>query len=345
MKRIEIKMPDLSTTGGDILIVNWIAKKGDTVAIGQPIVTIETDKATMDVESVVSGALQEICVAEGLRANVGDTIAVIFSESVTEDSPVELAKVEVVEPQQAKSVVAIHKSKGSGSIFARNKAASGKIPSTSSLNAIGQVVAARMLQSKQTIPHFYLTRQVNAGSVISCREGHKPEKIVWDAFFVKAIAESLKKFERLTYSFVNNALVKKDTASIGIAVDIEDDLYVIAVREPLAKSISVISKEILEKVEAIRKGDPSAKKMEACLMTVTNLGSADVSSFTAIVNPPEAAILAVGKISPMPIVENGQVVVGNCVNLTLSVDHRIANGKYAANFLGAVVERLESIWD
>ena len=158
-----------------------------------------------------------------------------------------------------------------------------------------------------------------------------------------AVSRVFKQFGRMCCHIENNQLVRQSTEAIGIAVSVEQDLYVVAVDNPASKSVEQISEEILSQVEQIRQGNPKAKKIRPANITITNLGSANVEVFTAIVNPPEASILAIGKVKPQAVVQDGKVIVQNRVSVVLSVDHRVANGKYAADFLSVIVEELEKV--
>jgi pyruvate dehydrogenase E2 component (dihydrolipoamide acetyltransferase) len=206
-----------------------------------------------------------------------------------------------------------------------------------------RVVAQRMQESKQSIPHFYLQTSANAEGMVACRAAAPGEKLAWDAFFVSAVGKALKSFKRMCSSLVNGQLVAQGVDAVGVAVDLDNDLYVIQIVNPAAKSVEHISAEIRTQVQRLRDGDPEAKKVRPSNITISNLGASGVESFTAIVNPPEAAILAVGKVAPQVVPINGQVAIQNRVALTLSVDHRIVNGRYAADFLAKVVSELEAI--
>jgi pyruvate dehydrogenase E2 component (dihydrolipoamide acetyltransferase) len=143
--------------------------------------------------------------------------------------------------------------------------------------------------------------------------------------------------------FENDRLVPAASDAVGVAVDHNGELYVIALTSPATKSPEQISDEIRATVDRLRAGEPDARRLHPAAMTVTNLGAANVETFTAIVNPPEAAILAIGKVAPAAVVQDGKVVPQHRVSLTLSVDHRVVNGKYAAEFLGAIVQELETL--
>ena len=209
---------------------------------------------------------------------------------------------------------------------------------------VAQRVAARRLQeSKQTIPHFYLQTSFNAAAMIARRQAAEPAKLAWDAFFVLAVAKAIAKFDRFRCRLDGERLVPIDTDAIGVAMDHENELYVVPVASPAAKTVEQISDEIRQSVERLRRGDREARRIRPALMTVTNLGVCDVESFIPVINPPEAAILGVGRVRPTPVVhEDGEIGVEQRGTLTLSVDHRVASGKYAGGFLAAIVKELES---
>jgi pyruvate dehydrogenase E2 component (dihydrolipoamide acetyltransferase) len=210
------------------------------------------------------------------------------------------------------------------------------------MTAAQRVTAQRMAESKQSIPHYYLQTSANAEPMLAQRSAHG-EKLAWDAFFVYAAGKALKKYERMRRSFVDGQLVPQDVDAVGVAVDLDGDLYVVRAANPAQKTPEEISTEIRAWVQRLRDGDPEARKLGRANLTISNLGATGIEAFTAVINPPEAAILAVGKVGPVVAVVDGQAVVQNRVSLTLSVDHRVVNGRYAAEFLQAIVNELESL--
>ncbi|MBI1830799.1 MAG: 2-oxo acid dehydrogenase subunit E2, partial [Planctomycetes bacterium] len=210
------------------------------------------------------------------------------------------------------------------------------------LSPIQRTVGRRMQTSKQTIPHFYLQASANAEPMIVRRKAVAPKKLVWEALFVCAASNALKQFERMCGRLEEGDLVVPETDAVGVAVDVQGDLYVVGVAAPRSKTPEQISDEIRAAVRRLEAGDLEARAIHPTNLTITNLGASNVESFAAIINPPEAAILAIGKIAPAAVVQEGQVVIQNRVSLTLSVDHRIVNGKYAADFLSAIIREVEA---
>jgi pyruvate dehydrogenase E2 component (dihydrolipoamide acetyltransferase) len=327
----EMKMPDLATTGSPVRVLAWRKQPGDAIKAGEILLEIETDKAAMEVEATVSGTLLAQRIAPGAEALAGDVIADIGLAGETPAAP----------PPRG--------------LFARNRAAAAvpapaRTPAPTPAPAANgiplspaQRTAARRLQeSKQAVPHFYLETSANAAAMIARRTAALPEKLAWDAFFVRASARALQRFERLAFRFADDRLVPLDADSLGVAVDLDGELFVVPVAAPATKSVEAISREIRAATEALRTGAPEARRLQPGRMTISNLGGTGVTGFTAIINPPEAAILAIGRIHPVVVPKGAGFVVEQRVNLTLSVDHRVVNGRYAADFLSAIVQELES---
>jgi pyruvate dehydrogenase E2 component (dihydrolipoamide acetyltransferase) len=342
-----IKMPDLATTGSAVRILRWLVKPGEAVTRGQPLLEVETDKAAMEVESIVTGTLVSTHFAEGDEVSAGAVMAVVNAAAAPAPAPVR-----VPAPAQAVATASAPPKTAAGptGMFARNRAkAAAPTPPTPAAGAPrptlrpAQLVAARRLQqSKQTIPHFYLQLSANAGSMLAQRQAALPEKPAWDAFFVRAVAVALKQYDRFGYRLENDSLVPQNSDAIGVAVDVADDLRVIYIAQAATKTVAQISAEIRSAADRLHRGEPLPQSAQSGgAVTVTNLGGTGVEIFSAIINPPEAAILAIGAIAPQLVPVDGQAVVQHRVQLTLSADHRVVNGKYAAGFLAAIVREIE----
>ncbi len=347
---IEMKMPDLGTASDEIKVVEWLIEIGQQVKRGQPLLVVETDKSTMEVESFAAGELKEIRVPVGESVASGDVIAIIeAADSAKTPEKKQVTKPEIESDAIAKSAIrpAGSPKADGGGMFARNRKGApqsdaGKQGIGVSATAAQRVMANRMQKSKQTVPHFYLQTSVNAEPMIARRETASGGKIAWDAFFVYAIGKALLKFDRMGCRYENEQLVPQSADAVGVAVDVEGELFVVAVADPASKTPEQISDQLRMKVKQIHSGTPEAKRICPAKMTVTNLGMSNVESFTAIVNPPESAILAVGKVARVPVVtDGGELTAQNRVSITLSVDHRVVNGKYAAAFLNEIVKQLE----
>lgn len=341
-----IKMPDLATTDSDIKLIRWLVEPGQSVKRGQPLVEIETDKATSEVESIATGVLKEVRALPEDLVSVGQVIAV-FEVATSPDSTQTVCPTPIPSLATKPSVsTPAGLPFQTGGIFARNRASAAQRAAAEApvavLSPIQQTVGRRMQSSKQTVPHFYLQASANAGPMMARRKAAEPKKLVWDALFVCAVSNALKQFERMRWRLEEDELVVPETDAVGVAVDVQGDLYVVGIAAPRSKTPEQISDEIRAAVRRLEEGDLEARAIHPTNLTITNLGASKVESFAAIINAPEAAILAIGKIAPTVVVQEGQVVIQNRVSLTLSVDHRIVNGKYAADFLSAIIREIEA---
>ncbi len=347
----EMKMPDLATTGSEIRLIRWIASAGDRVKRGQPLLEVETDKATMEVESTVDGVLVATVAAVDQLIAAGQVIAkleVAGSNSATATTAPPSAT-----PVAASATAPVARAPAAGKpsgMFARNRAATGtdKAPAAPAasvgiaLSPAHRTAARRLQESKQTVPHFYLQTSFNAKGIIARRKEAGARNVAWDAFFVHAVAKAMKRFDRMAMRLDGDRLVPGPSDSIGVAVDANGDLFVVPVSDPAGRSPEAISDDIRALAERLRAGDPSARRLPQVAMTITNLGSCNVESFIPIINPPEAAILGIGKVMPTCVARDTRIAIEPRAALTLAVDHRVVNGKYAGDFLGAIVAELES---
>jgi pyruvate dehydrogenase E2 component (dihydrolipoamide acetyltransferase) len=357
----ELKMPDLSTNDSDVRIVRWLVDPGERIERGQPLLEVETDKATMEVESPVSGVLQEVRSPANDAVGVGHVIAVLEVQDATAATPSSPPAVPNGVPLLRRSSDEAAPIRGTASrqaaapaaaagMFARNRAAAaGKTPPKPAARAIPltlpqRVAGKRLQESKQTIPHFYLQTSVNAVAMIARRKAAEPVKLAWDAFFVQAVAKAIARFERFGCRLENARLMPAVTDAIGVAIDVENELFVVPIASPAAKTVEQISGEIRCGVEQLREDSADAKKIRPALITITNLGVANVEQFIPVINPPEPAILGIGRVMPTPVArDDGSLGVEQRCTLTLCVDHRVCSGRYAARFLDAIVKELESL--
>jgi pyruvate/2-oxoglutarate dehydrogenase complex dihydrolipoamide acyltransferase (E2) component len=345
---VAMKMPDLATTGSPIKVVRWLVDVGHHIERGGALLEIETDKAVMVVESVVTGRLRSIAAgaAAGEEVSAGQTIAMFETEraAAPSDADPTVASIPEVPARLPSVVVESSGIPGRKSFFARNREARRRNRGLAVPLTVPQRVVARVTQeSKQTIPHFYLQTSACAERIAARRTAAAGKTLAWDAFFVHAAGKALRKFDRFCHRFETDRLLPQDIDAVGLAIDLDDELFTLAIERPAAKTPEQISAEIEHGVARLRAGDPAARLSARANLTVTNLGGWGVESFAAVINPPESAILAVGKIMPVATIVEGQVALRKRVNLTLSADHRVVSGKYAARFLGAIVQELESL--
>jgi len=348
---VTMRMPDLATTGSAVKVVRWLIEVGRPVRRGEPLLEVETDKAVMDVESVVTGTLASVSVQPGDEVAVGQVIARFDAAEGTASAPapaVEAVTAAARSTQKPTSAAPRREAESSSarvSFFARNRAArrGGQRPVESiPLGVAAKTLARRMRESKQNVPHFYL--QVTADAApMAARRAASGRSLAWDAFFVHAAGKALEQYPRMCYRFEDDRLVAQKADAVNVAVDLDDGLFSVAVERPARRTPEEISDAIRAGVERLKSGDPRARMTPRGDLTVSNLGGTGVDAFAAIINPPESAVLAVGRVRDEAVVVDGRVAVGSRVTLTLSVDHRVVNGKYAAGFLKAIVAELEAL--
>ncbi len=339
----EVKMPDLSTTAAEVKVVKWLVEVGQQVARGEALLEVETDKATVEVESVTAGQLKKTCAQPGDDVPAGQTIAILETEGESAKSAPAPASESSPAPKAPEVSPASEAPKKAGGMFAKNRQqAPAAKENTISLSVAQRKTAERLTQSKQTIPHFYIQASVNADNLVAKRKAAS-KKIAWDAFFVHAIGKALTKFDHMCYRFEEDKIVRQSSDAVGVAIDIENNLYVIPITDSESKNPEQISDEIYAAVEQLKNGDPKAASVRPGAITLTNLGISGVDAFLPIISPPEASILGIGKIAPKPVAVEGQVAIQNSVSLTLSVDHRVVSGRYAADFLKEIIQNLESL--
>ncbi len=412
-----IYMPKLSDTMTEGVVAEWHKKIGDTVANGELIAEIETDKATMEFESFYDGVLLHIGVEKSKAAPVNSILAIIgqagedisglLSQQATNAAVTETPVVETVVPVEAPVVASpverpaavapvapvttnsapvtsdgrvfasplakklaeekginIHQVHGTGDggrIVKRDvdhfvpytPASTTNFSATSSMeesytdetvSQMRKVIARRLAESKFTAPHFYLTVEVNMENAIAARKVLNAQdgvKVSFNDMVVKAVAMSLKKHPAINSSWLGDVIRRNHHVHIGVAVAVEDGLLVPVVRFADTKGLAQIGEEVKSFAQKAKDKKLQPSDWEGNTFTISNLGMFGIDSFTAIVNPPDSCILAVGGISEVPVVKNGQVVPGNIMKLTLSCDHRVVDGASGASFLQTLKGYLE----
>ena len=209
-----------------------------------------------------------------------------------------------------------------------------------------QTIAKRMVASKQTVPHFYVTSEIEMSEAMALRAKlnalvDEAGKISVNDMVLKAAATALTHFPGINASFGENVIVRHGTVNMGIAVALEQGLITVVIADADRKPLAQIAREAKDIVNRAKNGKARPEEMQGSTFTVSNLGMFDVAEFIAIVNPPEAAILAVGSVRDVPVVKNGQVVPGKTMKVTISADHRVTDGAEAAKFLQEVKQNLE----
>ena len=396
-------------------VARWLKKEGDTVREGEPIAEVDTEKATVEIQSFATGVLQKIVVPAGQNVPVGTTIAIVGApgEAITvsaaptpvataasasapapvaeqktqsstdgdwiKASPVarRIAEVEGVNLAQVtgtgpngriiqRDVEAFLARRPSGApapiapVVPRVPVApapapapmpSAPTPSTGGqevvLTRLRQAIARRMTESKQTAPHFYITFDINMTNAMQVREqlnnlSTPEEKLSVNDLIVAAVARNLKKWRNLNASFRGDKLELHNDINIGVAVAIEDGLITPVLHNADKKSLKELARDTKLLVERTRTNKMRSDDMTGGTFTVSNLGMYGVEEFSAIIVTPEAAILAVGAVTKKPIVVGDQIQVAQMMKATISVDHRVADGAQAAQFMRDLKALLEN---
>lgn len=213
------------------------------------------------------------------------------------------------------------------------------------MSRLRQTIARRMAQSKGPVPHFYVTSEIDMSAASELRaqlNATGDVKITVNDLIVKAAAIALKKFPVLNASFAEDSLDYHDYIHVSIAVSTDNGLLAPAVTDVDKKSLGTISAEAKELIGRTRAGKATLEELQRGTFTVSNLGMYPVDSFVAIINPPQAAIVAVGAASEQPVVRNGQIVIGQVMKATISVDHRVSDGAVAAEYMQELKRLLEN---
>jgi len=212
------------------------------------------------------------------------------------------------------------------------------------VNQMRKTIARRLAESKFTAPHFYLKLSVDMGAAVEARKAINAEegvKVSFNDMVVKAVSLALKKHPAVNSAWMDTHIRTNDHVHIGVAVAVEDGLLVPVVRHADRKSLTEIGAEVKDYAGKAREKKLQPSDWEGNTFTISNLGMFGIEDFTAIINPPDACILAVGGISDVPVVRDGQVVPGKIMKLTLSCDHRVVDGATGAAFLQEVKSLLE----
>ena len=418
---VEIPMPRLSDTMERGTVARWAKKEGDAIAEGDVLADIETDKATMELESYETGVLLKILVQEGESAELGAPIALVGEAGEVVDIPAAAngdaaaaasdeepapasstgsgraaARIEQSEPatgtnelraspiarrMAADAGLDLRPLAGRGSgpdgrivkvdverlaaegVTARAAAAPPTTPRTPpppapvpgawegaeglEPTAMQRAVARRMTESKQNVPHFYLESEVDMTRAIELRReinrslGEGGTKVSVNDLIIRACAVSLVEHPQFHRSWIGDRIVQHEHAHVGIAVALDDGLIVPVLRDADRLTLTEIATATRDIVTRARAGKVRQREIEGGTFTISNLGMFGVTSFQAIINPPEPGILAVGRTIERPVIVDGQVQARPIMSVTLSVDHRAASGADGARLLQSIVRRLE----
>ena len=426
-----IRMPKMSDTMEEGVIATWLKKVGDDVKSGDILAEVETDKATMELESYDDGTLLHIGVKDGDSVPVDGVIAIIGekdenvksileelennsseeddpkpdenyqSDDTPEENEIYKENIETsFDDGDVKEDIAIEDSsnnsdlsdsrvkasplakkladekgislsniKGSGdggrivkqdienySDIKPSESVSKKqeitLPTMYSeesyeeipLSQMRKTISKRLAESKFSAPHFYLTMEINMDN---CMEGRKKInetseiKISFNDIILKACAVALRKHPMVNASFLTDKIRVNNHVHIGVAVAVDEGLLVPVIKFADNKSLSHISTEVKMLANKAKNKQLQPSEWEGNTFTISNLGMFGIDEFTAIINPNDSCILAVGGIKNTPIIKNGEIVTGNIMKVTLSCDHRIVDGALGASFLQTLKELIE----
>jgi len=214
------------------------------------------------------------------------------------------------------------------------------------VDRLRSIIARRMVEAKQQVPHFYITREYDMGALMELRKALNAElpeeqRLSVNDFVIKAVALTLRQFPALNAALVGNEIVRYGHVNIGVAVALESGLMTVVCRDADLKPLRLISQEMKDMSARARQGKVRPEDIEGSTFSISNLGMFGVEHFVAIINPPEAAILAVGAVREVPVVQNGTLSVGLRMKATLSADHRVTDGAEAARFMQLLADFLE----
>lgn len=351
----EVRLPRLGRTMQEATIVEYRVSVGDQVKKGDCIFEIETDKATMEVESPAQGYVTHLLVGIGTALPVGRPVLILAGrdERVPDDF-LDSLKRENLEPVRA---VPVEDVTAPDLVYDQSRVPVGpptevKLGQTILLTQKQRITGQRMLKSKREIPCFYLTVEVDVTDCVQMRQRMNQRgdvKISYHDFIMCAVAAALRKFPIMTGRLEANIVKLPDSIDIGLAVTVPDGLVAPIIRNVDQKDVAHLAQETQNLIEKALKNRLIPADLEGGCITISNLGRFSVESFIPIVVPGQCSILGVGRITdtclpdnaPLSVAEKPPIVVRKLMSLTLSVDHRIANGTYAAQFLDFVRKLLE----
>lgn len=418
-----ISMPKLGFDMAEGTLVRWVKNEGEAITKGDVLAEIETDKATVEVESSATGVVLKLLVDQGAIVPVSTPIAVVGEEgeevkdipqpegeskpqkeapapegaevqaSQTEDAPAKEEEIASEAPETDGRIKAsplarriaeeenldLRKIQGSGpggrivrrdieealemgtTAYSAEKpverapaiaavpvfSAEPREDETVQLTKLRQAIARRMTESTTSVPHFFVTHEYKMDNLLAMRKQineYLPddEKLSVNDFILKAVALTLRQFPNLNASYAGDKVIRHGAVNVGVAVAVEGGLLTVAHKDTDQKPLRQISAEVKAMVSRAREGKVKLDDIEGSTFSVSNMGMFDVEHFIAIINPPEAAILAVGSAMEVPVVENGEIKPGWRMKATLSVDHRVSDGAEGAQFMQSLAGFLEN---
>ncbi len=392
---VAIKLPKMSDTMEEGVIVSWQVKVGDEIKSGDILAEVETDKATMDLDNYEKGTVLHLNAEEGQTIAVDSVIAIVgakgedYADLLTaapakkEEAPVEEStapEATVAEPTAPVSTPTASNGRVLASPLAKKMAADkgldinqingsgegGRIVkkdienytpgvgstvkgvesfTTVPVSQMRKTIARRLGESKFTAPHFYLTMEIRMDNAIAARKQmneYSEVKISMNDVIVKAASIALQRHPKINAAWMGDHIRMNNHIHVGVAMAVDEGLLVPVVRFADSKSLSQISTEV--KAYSVKAKDKKLQPndWEGNTFTISNLGMFGIREFTAIINSPDACIMAVGAAKETVVVDNGEMKVGNVMKVTLSCDHRVVDGVVGSQFLQTFKELMEN---
>lgn len=380
-----VVMPALEMAQETGKLIVWRKQEGDRVTKGEPLLEIETDKAVVEVEAPADGILAGIKASAGQDIPVGQTIAWIVApgeaapietestapaaragshaaspakeqpqSAATPSAPTTSARISPKARRLAKElgvdIATVHGSGADGEILASDIQAAARPAAESSLEvptSLGRIMAERTTQSWTTVPHFFVTRDLDASILNEYREQHIAEierthnvRISHTDILVALTARVLLKHPRLNASWTSEGIRLHDHVNMGIAIAVNDGVVAAVIPNAHTAHLADIATQRRDVADRARAGKLRPADIADATFTISNLGMFQVDQFSAIITPPQAAILAVGQIADRVVAISGQPAVRPMMTLTISCDHRAADGARAAKFLSDLAEAI-----
>jgi pyruvate dehydrogenase E2 component (dihydrolipoamide acetyltransferase) len=369
----ELAMPKLSDSEADAVLLRWLKAPGEGFRRGDGLLEVETDKATVVYEAEEDGTIEAFLVAEGETVAVGQPIARLAGQAVeaaagaaaggTHPNASPVARRTAVELG-----VSLHDLAGTGPagritredvqraaatgapaavqtarMTARTGDARGDVR-VIELTATQATIARRMVQSVTEIPSFTVSADADVSEIVALRRGARKESTDTPSlndFVVKAAALTLREFPRFNASYIDGRIECYSRVNVGVAVAADEALLVPVVADADRRTLSEVAAEARRLAEGARSRTLAPGELQGGTFTVSNLGMFGVRSFTAIVDPPQTAILAVGSVRREPVENGSGIVFRDVLSVTLACDHRVVYGADAARFLSRLCELLE----
>lgn len=359
-------MPQVGQDIKTARIVQWHVKEGDAVNRGDIVATVESDKASFEVEAFEEGVILQLLYAEGDEAKVFDPIATIGEPGQQPEKtdagqqPETILASPVVRRMAGERNIPLHRVSGSGpggriikkdlvafidaqEVTGDQKKKGNGPDQVIEFSRMRKRIAERLMASKQQIPHFYLFNDVDVTDLLSWRSKTSKDlntRVSVNDMIVKICAEVLQEYPRLNAHVDRDKLIVKKQINIGIAVSVEDGLLVPVIPDTDKKTITEIGEISRRNAENARRGilgNPAAGTF-----TVSNLGMYGINLFQGIINPPECAILSIGAIEKKVVPFEHGIAVRDYVTLGLACDHRAVDGAYAASFMDSMKTSIQS---